>query len=334
MFLRPSMIKFSGSTSTDIEICTAAYEPSPMRLNEQLIKILEDMSVNPRFFLDLQAKEIERLRSTSSSVKSASKFLKSQGIGDKLDLAGFLSKLEVLNISFRDDNFLTDVIETAVLIQLRTLKYKARIPVEKGYTLIGIMDETGILEEGQIFCIVEEDDQARVITGMQGQRVIVTRSPALHPGDIQRATAVTVPASSPLMKLRNCICFSQKGPRDLPSMLSGGDLDGDTFHIIFDPAIRTETLQIFPPADYVKVPPKEINRPVTKEDMTNFFVDFMETDQLGRICNTHKMLADQSPYGVNDSGCIKLAEMASTAVDFSKTGIPVCEKLTYLPLIN
>src|SRR5882757_638514 len=123
------------------------------------------------------------------------------------------------------------------------------------------------------------------------------------------------------MQLRNCICFSQKGQRDLPSQLSGGDLDGDTFHIIFDPNARTR--ESFAPADYARPAPRELDRPVGRPDMADFFVDFMETDQLGRICNTHQMLADQSDRGVNDERCIKLAQMASTAVDFSKTGIPV-----------
>ena len=234
-----------------------------------------------------------------------------------------------LQLSFQDDNFLTDVVEAAVLIQLRTLKYKARIPVKDGFTLLGIMDETGILKEGEIFCIVDVGGRGRVITGENGQRVIITRSPALHPGDVQLATAIAVPEDSPLMQLRNCICFSQNGSRDLPGMLSGGDLDGDTFHIIFDPNARTQ--ESFEPADYARQAPRELNQPVKRQDMADFFVDFMETDQLGRICNMHKMLADQSEEGVNDERCIKLAGMASTAVDFSKTGIPVCFGFYSLP---
>ena len=322
VFIRPSMTKFRGSTSNDVEICTAAYKAGELRLNQQLIKILEDMGAGHQFFLGLQAKEIERLRSTTSSTENASRFLKSQSIGDRINLPRFLRKLLPLQLSFQDDNFLTNMVETAVLIQLRTLKYKAQIPVKDGFTLLGIMDETGILEEGQIFCIVDVDGRARVITGNNGQPVIISRSPALHPGDVQLATAVTVPESSPLMQLRNCICFSQKGPRDLPSKLSGGDLDGDTFHIFFDQNAHVQ--ESFPPADYDKQAPRELDRRVERQDMADFFVDFMKTDQLGYICNTHKMLADQSERGVNDERCIKLAEMASTAVDFSKTGIPVC----------
>jgi hypothetical protein len=57
--------------------------------------------------------------------------------------------------------------------------------------------------------------------------------------------------------------------------------------------------------------------------MTDFFVKFMETDQLGRIATTHQVLADQKPLGTRDPDCKLLAEMHSTAVDFSKTGVPV-----------
>jgi hypothetical protein len=321
VFLRPSMIKFRESNSNDLEICTAGYKPLPLYLNQQMIKILEDMGVEHRFFMDLQAMEIERLRMTTSNDKNASKFLKTHSVGDKINLPWFIDRLSRLDLSFQDDNFLTEVVEAAVLIELRALKYKARIPVRDGFTLLGIMDETGILEKDEIFCIVDADGEPRVITGREGRKVIITRSPALHPGDIQLAYAVAVPESSPLMQLRNCICFSQKGSRDLPSMLSGGDLDGDMYHIIFD--INAQPKEVFKPAEYNRQPPRELRWPVEGKDMTEFFVEFMETDQLGRICNMHKMLADQSNAGVRDPSCIKLAEMASTAVDFSKTGIPV-----------
>lgn len=49
----------------------------------------------------------------------------------------------------------------------------------------------------------------------------------------------------------------------------------------------------------------------------------MATDQLGRISNNHKIRADQCPEGTLHSDCLTLAEMASIAVDFSKSGVPV-----------
>jgi len=326
MCLRNSMTKFRGSDSTDLEICTAGYQPIKLYLNEQIIPILENLGVSNSWFLDLQRQEIERLSLTTSTAKKAAKFLASHSIGGKIKLPWFIERLPHLKLAFQQDEFLTRIVEAAVLVQLRTLKYKARIPVRQGFTLLGILDETGILNEGQVFCIADVKGISTVIASQFGEEIIVTRSPALHPGDVQTAVAVKVPNSSPLMKLRNCIVFSQRGPRDLPSMLSGGDLDGDLYHIIFDRNARLSR-PTFTPADYPRQPPRELDRIVERSDMTDFFVEFMEIDQLGRICNMHKTVADQSTQGVADPQCITLAEMASTAVDFSKTGIPVSLQL-------
>lgn len=69
------------------------------------------------------------------------------------------------------------------MIELRALKHKTRIPVEYGATLYGIMDETDTLEEDEIFCIMDTKSWQRKV--IIGDRLIITRSPALHPGDVQ-----------------------------------------------------------------------------------------------------------------------------------------------------
>ena len=331
LVLRPSMIKFDGSTSTDIEICDAPYNPLPMYLNRQFIKILEDMGVKDRFFLNLQAQEVERLRMITDSPLNASSFLRRQTIGTPIHFPWLINKMAMMNLDFRKDGFLRDVLEMAILMELRLLKHKTRIPVEKGWHLHGLMDETGFLEEGQIYCSVTIEGKSQAIVGKD---LIVTRAPALHPGDVQLAEGVMPPPGSPLLKLSNCVCFSQKGVRDLPSMLSGGDLDGDQYYIMWDNNARPQ--KVFAPADYPRQKPDELDRQVEKTDMTDFFLKFMETDQLGRIAVLHRVLADQEEDGTLNPKCITLAEMHSTAVDFSKTGIPVsvhsCSII--LPMLN
>jgi hypothetical protein len=318
LVLRPSMIKFEGSTSTDIEICEAPYKPLPMYLNRQFIKILEDMGVEDRFFLNLQAQEVERLRMITDSPVNTSTFLRRQSIGTPVHLPWLINKMAMMDLDFRKDGFLRDVLEMAILMELRLLKHKTRIPVEKGWHLHGLMDETGFLEEGQIYCSVTIEGKSQAIVGKD---LIVTRAPALHPGDVQLADGVMPPPGSPLLKLSNCVCFSQRGVRDLPSMLSGGDLDGDRYYIMWDNNARPQ--RVFAPADYPRQKPDELDRQVETTDMTDFFLKFMETDQLGRIAVLHRVLADQERDGTLNPKCITLAEMHSTAVDFSKTGIPV-----------
>ena len=62
---------------------------------------------------------------------------------------------------------------------------------------------------------------------------------------------------------------------------------------------------------------------MTATDVAEFFVDFIQNNLLGSISNRHLLIADQEPLGVFHPSCLKLAEMASTAVDFPKTGIKV-----------
>lgn len=56
------------------------------------------------------------------------------------------------------------------------------------------------------------------------------------------------------------------------------------------------------------------------QDIIEFFVKNMVNENLGAICNAHVVHADCSEYGALDEKCIKLAELAATAVDFPKTG--------------
>ena len=180
----------------------------------------------------------------------------------------------------------------------------------------------------------------------------------MHPGDIQLATnRIPTEPDHPLLALRNCIVFSHKGERDLPSQLSGGDLDGDIYSVIWDQEAVQQCIHLSPPADYPRVEPMNIGREVQLEDMIEFFIQFMQTDQLGLIAIKHMILADQRDDGTFDQGkktkkkkklqsfpflikflftlrtiptdmvphldCQVLAGMHSTAVDYSKTGIPV-----------
>lgn len=318
--LRKSMIKFDAVNDWNIEICGAGINALPFYLNAQIIKLLEDLGVTLDSFLQLQKEEIARLRSTTRSAEQAARFIESSHISKSTRLPWLIRILQNLDLDHMNDDFLRRAVEFAVIIKLRDLKYRARIPVVKGVTLYGIMDETGYLNEGEIFCPVLNERSHREI--LVHDNVVITRSPALHPGDIQLVNAVDVPKDSILRQLHNCVVFSQKGQRDLASKLSGGDLDGDLFNIIYDDRLLPK--RIVEPADYARSKENVLDRPVSNEDVVDFFIDFMKQDQLGRIATVHQILADQKEMGTFDPVCILIAQLHSTAVDFSKTGKPVC----------
>ncbi|KAI1471036.1 RdRP-domain-containing protein [Daldinia caldariorum] len=326
MRIRPSMIKFESKDVRYLEICDMGNRPIPLVLNRQMIKILEDMGVAREWFLEVQNRELERLRMITAQIHNTVTFLKRQKVAEQINFSKFIRRLHELGIDYKKDKFLCSVVETIVLREVRLLKHKARIPVEKGATLFGVMDEFGFLEEDEIFVTFEEEKLYRkrgIHINLHNRLVLITRSPALHPGDIQVRTVVVPPDDHPLRSLSNCVVFSQKGKRDLPSQLSGGDLDGDIYNIIWDELAVNSSKAEFAPADYPLVTPLNIDREVRWEDMTNFFVEFMATDQLGVIATKHLILADRKNAGTVDEECKLLAEMHSTGVDYSKSGIPI-----------
>lgn len=108
------------------------------------------------------------------------------------------------------------------------------------YSLLGVTDPTGKLEENQIFVqinkktknidekqyqIIYDQGQSKIITGT----VVVTKSPSVHPGDIQLFECVDIPE---LRCLSNVVVFSNKGEgRPACNKMSCGDLDGDVYFV-------------------------------------------------------------------------------------------------------
>jgi len=103
----------------------------------------------------------------------------------------------------------------------RDVVNRSKLLVEKAVTAIGVMDETGLLDPESIFVQFQRPSMSCPII-LRG-KVLVGRNPSLHLGDLRTLTAVDIPA---LRHLVNVIVFPQRGERPLPSMMSGGDLDG------------------------------------------------------------------------------------------------------------
>ncbi|KAK6347457.1 hypothetical protein TWF718_005299 [Orbilia javanica] len=322
-----SMVKYDDTKNTTLEICKSFTKPLPFYLNRNIIKILEDRRVPVDNFMKLQEKALARLRESTFTPDSAAFFLDYQNRCTQAKIPFLIRELYALGWDYKEDNFLRRVVEFTMLSTLRDMKYRARIQVDKGFTLVGILDETGYLREGEIYCPIQREGEKR-----EAHRgvVAICRNPALHPGDIQIVTAIEVPYDSPLRDLTNCVVFSQNGARDLPSMLSGGDLDGDIYHIWWEPTLMPRTQAA--PADFPSVQALEYTEVVTQTDIGKFFLDFMENDKLGVISMAHMVIADREPDGVRSADCLKCASMASQAVDFPKTGVAV--KMNELPRTN
>ncbi|PBK99199.1 hypothetical protein ARMGADRAFT_1025474 [Armillaria gallica] len=200
---------------------------------------------------------------------------------------------------------------------LREIKHRARIRIPGSYTLIGVSDEWDCLEEGEVYItIVDPRTNERIAVN---GRVLLTRSPQIHPGDVQFAKAVR---RSKLKHLTNVVVFSCKGSRSLPSCLGGGDLDGDIYNVILDETLHPPKLYTAEPGEYKPSPPDIRKYICGKAEVTEFVINYVRY-----ISTLHLRISDLK--GVDCDQCLLLAEKASHAVDFPKVGTPV--KFSDLP---
>ncbi|EIW86345.1 RdRP-domain-containing protein [Coniophora puteana RWD-64-598 SS2] len=327
--LRKSQRKFEAPNVLTFDVQSHTARPRPMFLNRPLIAILEHLGEQDTMdrILELQHADIQEAQGVRSSFRDAAKMLQVHGLGASFHLTSLFGNLaKELNMRVwtreSDDGWQNEVVIDALRCisthALRELKYRAHIRVPGSYTLMGVSDEWNCLRPGEIFATVRDirNGLDKPIVG----RVAVTRSPQIHPGDIQVVTAVRRPE---LEHLTNVVVFSTQGDRALPSFLGGGDLDGDDFNLILDEAL-------FPtansePGSYVSLPIKETTHPCGIEDVVDFVFNYFETDLVGRIAIMHLRFADLEDPGC--ASCMTLAELAAQAVDFPKTGTPVDFKL-------
>ncbi|CAD6932173.1 unnamed protein product [Tilletia controversa] len=324
--LRPSQIKYRHPpdvTELSLEVAMSCTGPLPLYLNRPMVALLETLGTPVQSFLDLQNAAVTELKKALTSPQDAAKVLLQYGLGQASKLGQILTGLNSSMMGRNAINavqkvpFLRHCVVAGLTHALRAIKYRCRISVPDSVTLMGILDETGELDEGEIYVCIRSKSRKRKV--LEGQ-CLVTRSPMMHPGDVQFAYAIgDVKKGHPLRELHNCVVFSAKGPRPLQTMLSGGDLDGDLYNIIqYKPLLPKS---VYMPGQYPIVKPVTLNRDVVIGDVVDFFLDYIESDQLGRIATLHLLQADRSPNGVLDQTCIELAELHSTAVDMAKTGI-------------
>ncbi|KAI9207883.1 RNA dependent RNA polymerase-domain-containing protein [Polychytrium aggregatum] len=317
--LRPSMVKFEANYET-IEVVNVS-KPIPCYLNRQLIVLLSALGIPDGPLIKLFNDMIVGIKNAFESDVDAYNLVLNHA--PNLTMARHML---AAGMSVKMDPFLRGMIHAVCQRLFLDLELKARIFVPMGLCLIGVMDETETLPEGCIF-FQYTNDIGDVIQLRPGTSVAVGRSPSLHPGDIRTLRTIDC---EPLRHLVNVVVFSSRGQRPQANKMSGGDLDGDIFFIIWDPSLVPRPDKNIPPMNYTSSEPPQVAR-VTAKDIKNFFVDYIRNDNLGRIANAHVAVADQNPVGALCQDCIELAELHSTAVDFGKTGVPAIVRKSLLP---
>lgn len=332
VILRNSMKKFDCG-HTDIEV-VGYSKRVPLYLNRQVISLLSGHGVPDKAFLRLQESALDLLnRAMRPNGKQAALRLLQSGTqdgGHKVGASGSgvsLSDYFHAGLTCANCEHLFNMMCAVRRQSIKEMMTRARIPVDvkNGFVALGVLDELGVLGPREIFCQYTDphSGDVQVVEGL----VTLGRNPGLHPGDIQPVTAVN---HKELGHLKDVIVFPQRGYRPITSMLSGGDLDGDLYFVLFDDSLKLPIVSEIPPMEYIAPSPKTLNRNVTWEDVADFFVEFTANDRLGVIANAHVVQADKQEEGIFSDECKALASLHSIAVDFPKTGIQADLKGTNL----
>ncbi|KAF9458199.1 RNA-directed RNA polymerase 2 [Collybia nuda] len=323
--IRPSMNKFNAPDTRDIEIARAFDRPGPYFLNRPLIMLLEGLGIGYDVFKELQDRAVQETQRSTESFPEFARLLERHGLGSSFRLTSAILNLEKLGMDNLHVNpFHKRMMDCAIYHILRLLKNHARIPVPDAWTLVGVADVHRYLMEGEIFACIQSTEGIKAY--LEGP-VLISRSPTIHPGDVQVATAIGAPPPGSCFfeeGLTNTVVFSILGARPLPSCLGGGDLDGDVYNVVpLNKAPNFRPSKTYEPAEYKPAQKKTLSRPSTMRDVAEFVMEYINSDVVGIIAINWLILADQSPRGIFDDNCIKLASLHSDAVDYPKSGQPV-----------
>ena len=318
--LRPSQTKFDAAERGRLEIIRGARFVRA-ELNRQLITILSCLEVHDDIFMNKVEEQLAEIQTAVHLSSKAEELLRKRT--DVNMVTSTIADMVKDGFLQHKEPFVQTLLHLWQAWSHKQLKEKASIQVDSAAFVIGITDETKSLKghKGgrtlpEIFLQISDPLASNTIRVVEGV-CILARNPSLHPGDIRVVRAVDNPR---LRHLTNVVVFSQTGTQDVPSMCSGGDLDGDDYFVSWD---RT----LIPPEEEWNQDPlvsEKLDRPtkvpnVSDDQIKDFFVRHMKQDSLGKIA--HAWLAQADQLGAKHPSCKALADLHSTAVDFPKTGI-------------
>ncbi|RYC59686.1 hypothetical protein CHU98_g6523 [Xylaria longipes] len=362
MVLRHSLVKYHvpaerTGAGIPLRIVSVAEDHHTAAFNKPLLKALEDIGVSKEIILDIYTNSFEIL----TQVTSASLNIIRSTTDPAMEWSGkpVLGYDVLLQLCFTlSDRGITPEMYGSAFLKMflaklfehRQVENLFKVPIPGSHTALGLTDDCQILGPGEIYIRAT----GQTVTG----QVLIYRNPIIHIGDIQWAKALSDQQVEERVKnlhvsekiknyietlgeqekhaakenllesiksMNNVVFFSQKDPRPLPNMLSGGDLDGDKYHILPESSklIGTGIMTQVAASYDAEEPPEPADSDWSMDALSKFVGSFIRNDCLGLLSNTLLIISDWLPGGLRAKECKDLAMHISRAVDFQKTGVPV-----------
>ncbi|CEF83201.1 hypothetical protein FGSG_09076 [Fusarium graminearum PH-1] len=305
---RKSMKKFSGGDDHSFAPFSYGF------LNDETIILLHALGISQETLLAKQRRHFDLLRNAKTDHRDAFRLL---SYSNRPDLAE--------RVLLDGSDSIKPQINSIVNAELKKMLNKkdgqrCRIFVQKSRLLFGVCDAWDVLREGEVAVKVTMEETG-VPHALKNTEVTVIRNPCLHPGDWQKFKVVERPE---LAHLTDCIVFSTRGKRPAADMMSGGDLDGDTFFVCWDPDLIPSTIST--PALYPGGRDPITFRPITDDDRLVYFAKYNNAS-LGKVKNLYLDWARAT--GPMSAQCQELNRLFSQCVDGNRIRIP--EKLQSPP---
>eukprot|EP01119_Soliformovum_irregulare_P025297 TRINITY_DN9328_c0_g3_i1.p1 TRINITY_DN9328_c0_g3~~TRINITY_DN9328_c0_g3_i1.p1 ORF type:complete len:679 (+),score=139.08 TRINITY_DN9328_c0_g3_i1:47-2083(+) len=293
---RPSMNKFTPGAelknSMTLGIMKTSQPHTFGHLNKQIIALLLDRGISPKTILQMHDESISRMRKMNYNHQYRVIELLQR---DQVELAHKYISNGWRNVQPQ---------KQPSKPQKEKSKEKLKMIVYQSRLVFGIADAYSCLKEGQCFIRTRFGKSCKTILG----RVLVTRNPCYHPGDLRILEAVQVPE---LNHLSECIVFSTQGARPPPDEMSGGDLDGDLFFVCWDPRLIPQ--ENCDPANYSPGQRTSVKKSArdSVDDRAKYLAHYSNLD-MGEIDSLFWRYYAKNGF---DDNCRELAQYFSNSVD-------------------
>ncbi|CAO3612871.1 unnamed protein product [Cunninghamella echinulata] len=298
--LRPCQYVFNKPPS-DLEIIQfSTYKPA--FLDHSIITILISLGIHEQVFHYIIHHSLQTLNTLNSYPSITYDYLKEfanefgtvQRMRNMIQ-AGFLTRL---------DPFIYNSICAFKFHRLKSMRKMGSLHIKRGAELMVILDDTGTLAPGEIFCQISDLNEGFLSKReiVEGPCIIFPK-PCLHSGDMKIVQAVNSPK---LRHWNDVIVVSSKQPSTLPSQIVGGKFNGQRFTIIWEPLLipfrpLSETLENKEPVNTAP------DKPFSRSMAIKYFVHYVLNDHRECIEKYFLRAADKSNRGACDGECTQLS---------------------------